>query len=121
MIVVALGGTARAAEYKRNAAHERAYEDELAAVDPKLPQQFAAATRLMDDHKTEEAVAAFRKIAQAAPKHAPTLWRLSAMARETAHRDEAIESARAAVAATDRWQARSALAQAPPTSAPMPG
>ena len=97
---------------RRDAAQEQAYAAELAPIDPKLPEQFAAATRLMDDGKTQEAASAFSKLAAAAPKHAPTLWRLSAMARVTGHRDDAIASARAAVAATDRWQAQSTLAEA---------
>ena len=97
---------------QRDAAQEQAYAAELAPIDPKLPEQFAAATRLMDDGKTEEAASAFSKLAAAAPRHAPTLWRLSAMARVTGHRDDAIASARAAVAATDRWQAQSTLAEA---------
>ena len=100
------------APYRRDAAQEQAFAAELAPIDPKLPEQFAAATRLMDDGKTEEAASAFSKLAEAAPKHAPTLWRLSAMARVTGRRDDAIASARAAVAATDRWQAQSTLAEA---------
>ena len=115
LVVVALGGTARAGRPPRDAAQERAYADELAAAHPnlpKLPGEFAAATQLMDDGKLAEAADAFRKIAEAAPRHAPTLWRLSGMERMAGHRDQAIEHARAAVSASDRWQARSTLAEA---------
>jgi Zn-dependent protease with chaperone function len=111
-VFMALGGTTRAAGRQRDPAQEQAYAAELAAVDPKLPEQFMAATRVMDEGKVAEAEAAFRKIAEAAPRHAPTLWRLSAMVLASGHRNEAIEKGRAAVAATDRWQAKSTLAEA---------
>jgi tetratricopeptide (TPR) repeat protein len=110
LVVVAIGGTARAARHERDPALEREYQAEL--PDPKLADQFAAATRSMDGGQMAEAAAAFRKLAEVAPKHAPTLWRLSAMELAAGHRDEAIKQARAAVAATDRWQARSTLAEA---------
>ncbi|HMF40230.1 MAG TPA: M48 family metalloprotease [Polyangia bacterium] len=117
LLAVGLGlavcGPARAADRSaRDPAQERAYEAELASVDPKLPEAFAAATRLMDQGHPAEAEAAFRKIAEAAPGHAPTLWRLSTLARIAGHRDEAITRARAAVAAGGRWQAKGTLAEA---------
>jgi Zn-dependent protease with chaperone function len=103
---------ARGARAERDPAQEQGFAAELVAVDPKLPAQFAAATRLLDEGKDADAEAAFRKIAAAAPRHAPTLWRLSGIARRAERRDEAIERARSAVANTDRWQAKSTLAEA---------
>src|SRR5262245_31553094 len=61
----------------RDTAQERAYANML--NDRNLAQAFYDATRLMDQGREADAEAAFRKVAQAAPNHAPTQWRLSAL------------------------------------------
>jgi len=112
LVGVGAGAPAFGAGPERDQAQERAYAAELAPVDSKLPEQFLKASRLQQEGQHAEAEAAYRKINEAAPEHAPTLWRLSAIDRLAGRRDDAIAKARASVAAGNRWQARSTLADA---------
>jgi tetratricopeptide (TPR) repeat protein len=110
VVLLAGAGAAGPPIATRDPAQERAYANQL--NDRTLIQAFVEATRLLDQGREAEAEAAYRVVAQAAPNHAPTQWRLSALARYRGDRAEAVSRARAALQAGDGWQARSTLAEA---------
>lgn len=98
LALLALQATAGAvqASHRRDPAEERDYEETLAAIDPSLAPAFHAATEAMDAQRLDEARAGYEKIVARAPKHAPTLRRLSHVLREQGQIEEAVATARRA-------------------------
>lgn len=103
---------AAAGARQRDPPVEAQHAASLESEAPGEGQAFASATALMDAGRSEEARRAFERIASRAPNHAPTLWRLSALAALAGDKPGAIEHAQRAVAASKVWQAKLTLAEA---------
>lgn len=106
------GAATASARQPRDAAKEAGFAAPLREISPGLAADFAAATQQMDDGHMAAAKQAFLGVLAKAPNHAPTLWRLSSLEREEAHKPEALRYARQAVEAQTVWQAQLTLAEA---------
>ncbi len=104
--------TTWAAGEGRDLAVEQKLAEPLAPIDPGLPAQFSLATGLLDEGKLAEAKAAYETVLAQAPEHAPTLWRLSGIARRDENKADALAYARRALSAQAVWQAKHSLVEA---------
>ncbi|HXU81587.1 MAG TPA: tetratricopeptide repeat protein, partial [Polyangia bacterium] len=107
-MLASLASVAAAAPHQRDPAKEASY---VAEISDKA-EVFRAATAALDDRRLDEAERGFREVLAAHPKHGPTLWRLSALARVQGRTDEAIALSRRALEARPGWPARSTLIEA---------
>ena len=96
----------------RDMAKEEGFARSLDQIESGLGAKFHHATNAMDAGKLDESRAEFLEVVAMAPAHAPSLWRLSGLARAKGERDEAIVQARRAVDAEPVWQAKLSLAEA---------
>jgi Zn-dependent protease with chaperone function len=81
---------------KRNAAEEAEAARDLVSIDPRLADAFRDATTAMDAGHMAEARKGFEAIAARAPRHAPTLRRLSYALRALGDTEDAVAVARRA-------------------------
>ena len=91
------------------AGRDQAKEADYVSDIPDQAARFRQATAALDADRWDEAERGFREVLAAHPKHGPTLWRLSTIARVQGRSHEAVELARRSLAARPGWPARDTL------------